>query len=101
MLGTELQAQRRLLVGVEEAGALVLLLAQLLDTENWVDDRQLLCRLDRVINLVMLGDAADHNTIALYPDQKACQQMASRPAQYFRGADAGNACPEWQETAGR
>ena len=54
-----------------------------------------------MINLVMLVDAADHSTIVLYPDQKAYQQMESRPSQYFRAADAGNACPDWQEAAGR
>jgi len=54
-----------------------------------------------MINLVMLVDSADHTTIVLYPDQKAYQRMVSRPSQYFRAADAGNACPDWQEAAGK
>jgi len=54
-----------------------------------------------MINLVMLLDAADHSTIVLYPDQKAYQEMESRPSQYFRAADAENACSDWQEAATR
>jgi hypothetical protein len=46
---------------------------------------------------IMLIDFGSHATTAVFPAQKAFQQLASPPPQYFRVADADNACPDWQK----
>jgi hypothetical protein len=51
--------------------------------------------------IVMLVDDVNHTTVALFPEQKTYRQMGSRPSQYFRPADAENACPDWQKAAGK
>ena len=54
-----------------------------------------------MIDLVMLVDAVDHSTVVLYPGQKTYRKIGSRPSQYFRSTDVGNACTDWQEAAGK
>jgi hypothetical protein len=49
----------------------------------------------------MLVDFGKHTTTAIFPAQKAYQSLASGPPQYFRVADPGNACPDWQKAVGR
>jgi hypothetical protein len=44
----------------------------------------------------MLVDFEDHSATLLLPKEKAYQQLATAPAQYFRVADPEDACPDWQ-----
>jgi len=48
----------------------------------------------------LLVDEAAHTIVALLPERKAYQPLASRPAEYFRIADAEDACPAWQRAVG-
>ena len=50
---------------------------------------------------VMLADFERHTSTAIFPAQKAYQELASGPPQYFQVADADNACPDWQKTLGQ
>jgi hypothetical protein len=54
-----------------------------------------------MIDLVMLINTANHTSVVLYPEQKTCREIGSRPLQYFRSADVENACADWQEAAGK
>jgi hypothetical protein len=54
-----------------------------------------------VTGLTMIVDIANHTTVALFPSQKAYQQLGSRPTQYFRVTDAEDACPDWQKAVGK
>jgi hypothetical protein len=45
---------------------------------------------------ILLVNGEEHTSIALFPAQKAYQQLASVPSEYFRAQDAENACPDWQ-----
>jgi hypothetical protein len=50
---------------------------------------------------ILLTDFGKRTTTAIYPAQKAYQDLAAGPPQYFRVTDAGHACPDWQKTVGR
>jgi hypothetical protein len=71
------------------------------DTKIFVSKSKLRLESRGMINMVMLVDSADHTSFVLYPDQKAFQELGSRPSQYFRTADAANACADWQAASGR
>ena len=47
-------------------------------------------------NTIMLVDLEEHSATLLFPKEKAYQQLATAPAQYFRVTDPENACPDWQ-----
>jgi hypothetical protein len=53
-----------------------------------------------VVGHSLIVDEAAHTIVALLPDRKAYQPLASRPAEYFRIADAEDACPAWQRAVG-
>jgi hypothetical protein len=71
------------------------------DTKIFVSQDKLRLESRGMINMVMLVDTADHTSFVLYPDQKAYQDIGVRPSQYFRTADAGKACADWQKASGR
>ena len=48
----------------------------------------------------LIVDDADHTIVVLYHDRKTYQLLGSRPAEYFRVADAEHACPAWQQAVG-
>jgi hypothetical protein len=48
----------------------------------------------------LIVDEAAHRIVALLPDRKAYQPLESRPAEYFRIADAEGACLAWQRAIG-
>jgi hypothetical protein len=48
----------------------------------------------------LIVDEAAHTIVALLPDRKAYQPLESRRAEYFRIADAKDACPAWQRAVG-
>jgi len=48
----------------------------------------------------LIVDEAAHTIVALLPERKAYQPLASRPAEYFRIADPEDACPAWQRAVG-
>jgi hypothetical protein len=48
----------------------------------------------------LIVDEAAHTIVALLPERKAYQPLTSRPAEYFRIADAEDACPVWQRAVG-
>jgi len=50
---------------------------------------------------VLLVDNEAHETVALFPTQKAFQPLASAPSLYFRVDDAENACADWQNHSDR
>jgi hypothetical protein len=50
---------------------------------------------------IMLTDFGSHTTTLIFPGKKAYQPLASGPPQYFRVADADNACPDWQKAVGQ
>jgi hypothetical protein len=54
-----------------------------------------------VTNTILLVNADEHTTIALFPLRKAYQYLASSPSEYFRVVDAENACPDWQKASGQ
>jgi hypothetical protein len=49
----------------------------------------------------LIIDDAGPAIVALFHDRKTYQALGSRPAEYFRVADAENACPAWQRAAGK
>jgi hypothetical protein len=53
-----------------------------------------------IVGHSLIVDEAAHTILALLPDRKAYQPLASRPAEYFRIADAEDACPAWQRAVG-
>jgi hypothetical protein len=53
-----------------------------------------------VVGHSLIVDEAAHTIVALLPDRKAYQPIAARPAEYFRVADAEDACPAWQRAVG-
>jgi hypothetical protein len=71
------------------------------ETKIFVSQSKLRLESRGMINMVMLVDTADHTSFVLYPDQKAYQQLGSRPSQYFATSDAGKACADWQAASGR
>jgi hypothetical protein len=52
-----------------------------------------------VTGTILLVNAEEHTTVALFPLLKVYQNLAAGPAQYFRVEDAENACPDWQKAA--
>lgn len=48
---------------------------------------------------VLVVDSGDNTTYALFPEHKMYQPLANAPAEYFRVADAENACPDWQKAS--
>ena len=50
---------------------------------------------------IMLVDFANHTATILFPSQKAYQDLAAGPEQYFRVTDAEDACPDWQKAVGK
>jgi hypothetical protein len=50
-----------------------------------------------MVGTVLLVDAAEHTTTALFPSHKSYQPLAGGPSEYFRVGDAENACPDWQK----
>ena len=48
----------------------------------------------------LIVDDAARTIVVLYHDRKAYQALGSRPAEYFRVADAEDACPAWQKAVG-
>lgn len=53
-----------------------------------------------IIGHSLIVDEAARTIVALLPDRKAYQPLAARPAEYFRIADAEDACPAWQRAVG-
>jgi hypothetical protein len=45
---------------------------------------------------ILLADRAEHTAVALQPQKKAVQLLASGPSQYFRVENADDACQSWQ-----
>ena len=52
-----------------------------------------------VTGTILLVNGDQHSAIALFPPQKAYQQLSSAPSEYFRVDDAGNACADWQNAS--
>jgi hypothetical protein len=52
-----------------------------------------------VTGTILLVNGDEHSAIALFPPQKAYQQLASAPSEYFRVQDAENACPDWEKAS--
>ena len=52
-----------------------------------------------VTGTVLLVDAGEHTTFALFPDHKMYQPLMNPPAEYFRVKDAENACPDWRRAS--
>jgi hypothetical protein len=52
-----------------------------------------------VTGTILLVNGDEHSAIALFPAQKAYQQLASAPSEYFRVQDAENACPDWEKAS--
>jgi hypothetical protein len=52
-----------------------------------------------VTGTILLVNGDEHSVIALFPAQKAYQQLASAPSEYFRVQDAENACPDWEKAS--
>jgi hypothetical protein len=50
---------------------------------------------------VLLVNFGNHTATVFFPSQKAYQQLADTPEQYFRVSDAENACPDWQKALGK
>ena len=48
---------------------------------------------------ILLVNAEEHTTVALFPAQRAYQPLAAGPSQYFRVGNAEDACPDWQKAA--
>jgi len=48
---------------------------------------------------ILLMGGEERTTFLLYPGQKAYQPLASGPSQYFRAANAEDACLDWQKAA--
>jgi hypothetical protein len=71
------------------------------ETRIFVSKSKLRLESRGMINMVMLVDTADHSSYVLYPDQKAYQELGSRPSQYFAAADSAKACADWQTASGR
>jgi hypothetical protein len=53
-----------------------------------------------IVGHSLIVDEAAHTIVALLPDRKAYEPLASRPAEYFRIANAEDACPAWQRAVG-
>jgi hypothetical protein len=53
-----------------------------------------------VVGHSLIVDEDAHTIVALLPDRRAYQPLASRPAEYFRIADAEDVCPAWQRAVG-
>jgi hypothetical protein len=49
----------------------------------------------------LIVDDGRRTIMMLYHDRKAYQALGSRPAEYFRVADAEDACPAWQQAVGK
>jgi len=67
----------------------------------YVKKGQLRLEAEGVTRQILISDDANHTTVALSPMQKSYQELGDRPAEYFRVADAENACPEWQRAVGK
>ena len=52
-----------------------------------------------VTGTILLVNGDEHSAIALFPAQKAYQQLSSTPSEYFRVDDAENACPDWEKVS--
>jgi hypothetical protein len=52
-----------------------------------------------VTGTILLVNGDEHSAIALFPAQKAYQQLASAPSEYFRVQDPENACPDWEKAS--
>jgi len=52
-----------------------------------------------VTGTILLVNRDEHSAIALFPAQKAYQQLNSAPSEYFRVEDAENACPDWAKAS--
>jgi hypothetical protein len=48
---------------------------------------------------ILLVNAREQTAIVVFPLQKAYQQLANTPTEYFRVEDAENACPDWAKAA--
>ena len=48
---------------------------------------------------ILLVNGDEHSAIALFPAQKAYQQLSSAPSEYFRVDNAQNACPDWEKVS--
>ncbi|PYX75498.1 MAG: hypothetical protein DMG78_04110 [Acidobacteria bacterium] len=48
---------------------------------------------------ILLADRAEHTAVALQPQKRAVQLLASGPSQYFRVENADDACQSWQRFA--
>jgi hypothetical protein len=45
---------------------------------------------------ILLVNGGEHTAVALFPERKAYQPLATGPSEYFRVENADDACPEWQ-----
>ncbi len=52
-----------------------------------------------VTGTILLVNGDEHSAIALFPAQKAYQQLTGAPSEYFRVEDAENACPDWAKAS--
>ena len=50
---------------------------------------------------ILLVNPEEHSTVALFPQKKEFQPLASAPSEYFHAQDAENACPDWQAVSER
>jgi hypothetical protein len=48
---------------------------------------------------ILLADLREHTAVALQPNKKAYEPLASAPSQYFRVESADDACAKWQSVA--
>jgi hypothetical protein len=74
---------------------------QMTESRLFVSGGKLRLETRGLVDLVLLVDPSSHTTLALYPAQKVYRQLGSRPSQYFHVSDPQNACPDWQQAAGR
>jgi len=54
-----------------------------------------------VAGQTLIVDDQRHETLVLTRARRTYQQLGSRPAEYFRVADADHACPDWEQAVGR
>ncbi len=52
-----------------------------------------------ITGTILLVNGDERTAVALFPAQKAYQQLTSPPAEYFRAEDVENACADWAKAS--
>lgn len=65
----------------------------------YVSDNRMRLETRGLTGTILLVSSDERATVALFPEQKAYQPLASVPPQYFHVQDAENGCDDWQKVS--